>query len=503
MKRSKATRFLRLGSIVFALLVLILSAVPAHAELQQMPEIIGSAYCVYNLSQDMLLYSKNYDAVIAPSATVKIMSGILAFEYFQGHTDDIVTVSEEALRGVSGNMMSPALKAGEQISADSLLRALIINNCNDAAHVLAYEVAGSITAFVNKMNEKARELGCSNTFFVNPTGMDDNNMHTTVHDLVLICQYAAKNVEYLELTSTDHCVLPATNFSEERSISNRNHLVSTVYYTKYYDVLAKGMNAGATDAGGYCVVGLVRRYGINYLAIVMNSTYDSEIDYHYCYRDLRRLLDWAYENYSYVNLVDTTTMIAEMPVTLSASADHVTLLPGRSVEIYLPADADVQNDVSLTYTLLGSEMQAPIKEGDIAGILTAKYKGNLVATIPLIAKNSMSRSTFLGIMAWIKAALPYILAAVGILLILVLGLIAFAVLLRAKNKRAAAIRRRKYIGKAMEKEKRQHKTGSHKSSSSNGKTLAGERPSRPTVKSRPSAPQDAQKTNVPPKNKSE
>ena len=112
MKRSKATRFLRLGSIVFALLVLILSAVPAHAELQQMPEIIGSAYCVYNLSQDMLLYSENYDAVIAPSATVKIMSGILAFEYFQGHTDDIVTVSEEALRGVSGNMMSPALKAG-------------------------------------------------------------------------------------------------------------------------------------------------------------------------------------------------------------------------------------------------------------------------------------------------------------------------------------------------------------------------------------------------------
>ena len=487
MKRCTTRRALRVFCAAFAALLLLLSVpLPAHAELAEMDEIIASAYCVYNLSQNMLLYSKEYDTKIAPGATVKIMTGILAFEHFQGHTDDMITIKEEALRGVSGNILKPGLKAGEQISADSLLRALIINNCNDAAHVLAYEVAGSITEFVNQMNKKARELGCENTFFVNPTGLDDQNMYTTVHDLVLISQYASKNVEYLELTSTDHCVLPETNMAPERSISSRNHLVSTIYYTKYYDVLAKGLNAGATEASGYCVVGLVRRYGVSYLVVVMNSTYDESIDYHYCYRDARRLLDWAYANYDYVNLVDTTTMIAEMPVTLSASGDHVTLLPARSVEIYLPADADIQNDVTLSYTLLGNQMQAPVKEGDIAGILTAKYKGELVATIPLIAKSSMSRSGFLGAMAWVKSALPYFLGIVGAALLILLGFLGFAFLLRARNKRLAAVRHRKYMGKVMEKEKNEHKTPQRRVARS--VTDSDARPSRPTVQSRPTPP---------------
>ena len=444
------------AAFLLAMAVLIGSVCIGASAVIEPPDLTdmhATAYAIYNIDNDFLLYSEQYETEIAPASTVKILTGIMTFEYFQDRRDEMITVTADSLSGANGN--SIGLEVGEIISVDSLLRALIIYNANDAGNVLAYTMSGSVANFVIAMNEKAQQLGCDHSFFVNPSGVDDKEMHTTIHDLIRISTYASKNEEYLDLTSTDYCVLPATNLSEERTINNRNHMVSTFYYTRYFDLNAKGLNAGATEAGGYCLVSLIRRDGISYIVVIMNSEYDKENDRHFCYGDADILLEWAYENYGLVNIVDTTTMVCEIPVELSADTDHMTLLPGKNVELYLPADADIEKDVTVSYDLFSDTMQAPIKQGEIAGVLTAKYKGKLVTTVNLIAKNSVARSELLYYMSILKKIVtsPVFILVLVLAAIAVAAFFAFAAAIREKKRRAALARRRRYV-KTVQKTKK-------------------------------------------------
>lgn len=350
---------------------------------------------VVNADNGIIMYAKGPTDRIAPASTVKLLSGILAFEYYHDRMNESITVTSASLSASGG--FSIHLKDGEVVSAGDLLRAMIISNANDAASVLAYNIGdNNVSNFVRMMNEKATELGCTDSFFTNPTGMDDDQMYTTVTDLAKIVSYCAQNTEYTALTTVDSYIIPATNLSQEREISNRNHMVSTdVYQTKYYNPLAKGLVAGATEKGGKCCVELFTWYGHNYAAIVMNAKYDQEQDFDYMYTDAETLLQWGFDNYTYLTIADTKTMICELPVTLSHNGDHVALVPARSVEIFVPKTADPDSDVEISWRLFADEIQAPVAQGAIAGFLTVKYQGTVLDTIELVTKTDMSVSTFL------------------------------------------------------------------------------------------------------------
>jgi D-alanyl-D-alanine carboxypeptidase len=287
---------------------------------------------------------------------------------------------------------SISLREGEEISVRDLLYAVLVAGANDAVCVLAYHIAGNVTAFVNMMNGKVRELGCKNTFYTNCTGVHDVNMVTTAEDTLKIALYAYTNSNFMAMSSeTSYTIEPTNKTFKERKIYNRNFIVSTQYYTLYYNSLAKGMNAGYTSDGGYCLVTSLRKKGCTYIVVCMGARTDSETQRIHTYTDCETLVNWAYDNYDFVSLVDQTTMICELPVTLSSDVDYVTLLPAEPIEMFLPKDIDVSTAVKLNYILLADSIEAPIKEGEIAGVLTAHYNDKPVATVNLVTKDNVSR----------------------------------------------------------------------------------------------------------------
>ena len=143
---------------------------------------------LYNLENNKAVFTQNAEEQVYPTSTVKIMTGILAIENLSERLDENITVTSSMLSAVSGNNIG--LAAGEIVTIDSMIRALLVNGANDAAYVLAHTVSGSTEEFVTLMNTKAKELGAHHTHYTNPTGMHDENMYTTAEDTAQIAKYA-------------------------------------------------------------------------------------------------------------------------------------------------------------------------------------------------------------------------------------------------------------------------------------------------------------------------
>ena len=210
---------------------------------------------LYNLENNKAVFTQNAEEQVYPTSTVKIMTGILAIENLSERLDENITVTSSMLSAVSGNNIG--LAAGEIVTIDSMIRALLVNGANDAAYVLAHTVSGSTEEFVTLMNTKAKELGAHHTHYTNPTGMHDENMYTTAEDTAQIAKYAYGLDLFMEATSSVRYSMPATNTSAARTLHNRNCLLSVYYDKNYYNDQARGMNAGSTPQGGHCVVCLL------------------------------------------------------------------------------------------------------------------------------------------------------------------------------------------------------------------------------------------------------
>ncbi len=407
------------------------------------PENLTSQAClIYNLETDSILFGKEIDTKVYPTALVKMIGAMIALEYYADDLDRELTVPAEALSGVFGNTIN--LVEGEVISVRNLLYATLISGANDAISVLAYSIAGNVTAFVNMMNSKAQQLGCKDTVYTNCTGIHDPNMRTTARDVLRIALYAYTNSNYMAMSSETSYTIPATNKRKERTLNNRNYIVSTQYYTKYYNSLAKGMSAGNTREGGYCLVTSLRRQGCTYLVVCMNSYFNEEENYVYSYRDCETLVDWAYNNYNFVSVVDDTTMICEMPVTLSSEVDYVTLLPEHPIEMFLPKDIDLDTAIQLNWILFSDKIEAPIKEGEIAGVMTVKYDDELVASVNLVTKGAVSRSEFLYFLSVIRQIVSSRLFFLVVAAAIIIGIlyVFFTAVYREKARRRAERRSR-------------------------------------------------------------
>ncbi|MBR6916091.1 MAG: D-alanyl-D-alanine carboxypeptidase, partial [Clostridia bacterium] len=330
---------------VSAVLLLSLSALFVHAEPDPpLLEKVGSA-CLYNVESNDVLFELNPDAEIYPTSTVKIMTGIVALE----NSPDLkkqITVTDQMLESVRGNAIG--FMPGEVVTVEQALYCLLVNNANDAAMILAYAVAGSEAAFVDMMNEKARELSALKTHYTNCTGMHDDASVTTASDTLKIAKYAYSLDRFIEITSTGHYVVDATNLSEARDVYNRNCLVSKYYKDEYYYEGVVGLNAGSTPQGGYCAVTVAHdaEATVTYISVVMNAESDEETMYNY--KGTADLLDWAFSSFGFREVLGKKQVVCEIPVKLAQTVDYVTLVPAESLTVFLPADADIERDVTIS-----------------------------------------------------------------------------------------------------------------------------------------------------------
>ena len=384
--------------------VLLLLSLPIGAEETDSGAMPVIDHCIgaylYNFENDEVLYSVGADERVYPTSTVKLMTGIVAIEELGDDLSKQVTITAEMLSKVAGNNVG--LLAGEVVTVEQLLYAMLVNSANDAAMVLAYAACGSVEAFVERMNEKANTLGAYDTYYANPTGMHNDAMVTTVADTAIIAKYAYTLPLFMEIVSTPKYVMEATNLSDYRNIYNRNCLLSKYYNVNYPYPRATGMNAGATTQGGYaiCATAEESSTGLSYLAIVMGA--DEEDGAIYSYVNAIKLFEWAFQNYDYIEVLSADRIICELPVRLSSTLDYVTLVPSENIEVYLPTTVDVERDIRYSYNTYADTMDAPIATGEEAGTITVLMGERILGSCTLVTTSSVARSEFLYFLARVR-----------------------------------------------------------------------------------------------------
>lgn len=367
-----------------------------ETETEELPgpevERLEGAY-LYNFENDQVLFEYDADERVYPASTVKIMTGIVAFETFEGRLDSKITVTSAMLNEVSGNKIG--FYEGEVVTVEQMLNCMLINSANDAAIILAHACAGSTEEFVNMMNDKAVEIGAFSTYYTNPTGMHSSAMVTTARDTAAIAKYAYGIPGFIEITSVQKYVMEETNRCDFRNIYNRNCMISKYYSVDYFYKGAVGMNAGATQQGGYalCAVAEDAEDNLTYLAVVLGA--EGEDETYYNYINAERMLDWAFASYGYEKVLTTSQMICEIDVNLSSTLDYVTLVPEREISVYLPASVDPEKDIRYSYNTYEDTIDAPVEAGQEAGTITVIYGDEILGSCALITTSSITRSEFL------------------------------------------------------------------------------------------------------------
>lgn len=360
---------------------------------------LAGAYCVYNIDSQSFVYEKSADTITMPAATAKIMTAILAYEHYENDLDRVITVSPEAIELTVGNNIE--LEAGEEITVRELLYALIVGGANDAANTFAIDIAGTLDAFCDMMNAKAADIGATNTVYANACGIDNDIASTTARDTALISAYAYKLSGFREYASVTRYVMEKTNKSSARVIHNRNYLLSTHIETKYYDKRALGMNTGFTQNGGFCTVCAAEDDGLTYIFVVMKATKDENGDNSSFYI-ASKLMDMTLDNFGYVNVLDTESIVREMPVKLAKNVDYVIVTPETKSEYFLPLDVDIKSEIEYDVRLDSETLTAPIYEGQKVGEIDVIYKNEVISSVPLVTCNSVSASTLLRLLDYCK-----------------------------------------------------------------------------------------------------
>lgn len=405
---SGSRRHLRRTLLYFLCLTLTLSALLSTGSLTAAAEDAPASTDVgvvllLNLENNVTLYEKEADTNVYPSSSVKIMMGLLACRALYDRLDEEVTVSAAMVAGVTGRSLH--LADGEQLTVRDLLYAAICGGYNDAACVVACLSAGSVAAFVEEMNREAARLGTLHTRYTNPTGLHDPAMCTTARDVAIIAREAYGNDLYMLVSSARTYTIPATNVSEERLFTNRNSLISDSSQN-YYNGYCKGMNAGMTDEGGWCVVTVCERNGAANLCIILRGLDVASGELIPAYVQTNRLLSWANRSYGYRTVLTAGETLETMRVGMTGiSKSKADLVPAEDLKIYLPADLDVEGQLEYNVLLEGDELTAPLTAGEQVGTVTVSYRGQIVGKAPLTVTEDFKRSGFLEALRLFRAYL--------------------------------------------------------------------------------------------------
>ena len=341
------------------------------------------------------IYEKDADAVVYPASTTKIMTAILTLENCE--LTDKATVSHEAIYTVPIGYSHAYLVEGEELTIDQLLHVLLIPSANDAANVLAEHIAGSVDSFSTMMNTKAKELGCTNTNFVNPNGIHSDNHYSSAHDLAIMARYAMQNETFRKIVSTKSYTLPATNKYAEanRYFSNTNQLIlpdDRDSVDNYYYQYANGIKTGYTDMAGECIVASAKKDDKEFIAVILGGdSTDNGLSGRYI--DCKRLFNYAFENYKTYTINEENAILKEVSVSNAGIFNnHLKLIVEDKITLVLK---NTTNTSDITPTVkINSDLVAPITKNSVIGTITYEVDGNTY-TSNLLAERDIAESSFM------------------------------------------------------------------------------------------------------------
>ncbi len=355
---------------------------------------VGAALLIERKS-GTVLYELHANEKKFPASLTKIMTCMLILEHCD--LNDIVTVPEGILEGmeVGSSLGSDHLLVGEQMRLEDMLYYMMLESANESCLVLAQHTAGSVEAFVEMMNRKAQELGCTDTQFVNPHGLHDEAHYTTANDMAKITLAALENRTFRIITNTSSYELPATNMREASTIYSTNKLINknlpnnSFYYSK-----ASGVKTGFTTPAGRCLISTATNENIDLLAIIMKAETVEDENGNWWERNFPEcinLFEWGFDNYKISTVMSTLYPVAEIPVNMAAGSETVALAPATEVRCLIESDykpEDIILDVRMDY----DSIDAPVEAGQVVGSITVSYQGEILGTSDLATITAVSRS---------------------------------------------------------------------------------------------------------------
>lgn len=331
-------------------------------------DITGEYVSLYNMNEDLLLYSKNDTKKTSIASLTKMMTTLVAIEEIND-LDEIVTIKERDFDGTVGYSKA-GFKVGDKVTYRDLLYGIILPSGADAVNAVVNNTLG-YDKFIKKMNETAKKIGMNDTSYANPVGKDDENNYSTSSDLAKLLKYALKNETFKTIFTT-----------KSYKTSNGINLESTV--NSYKNILntdeIKGAKSGFTKDAGRCLASITTLNNVDYLLVVINSSTTNPYN---AVKDTITIYDYYNNNYGYKNIINDDTFIKEIPIDLSKEKTYK-ITGSEEIEKYL------KNDTEVTYEYVGSDkITFNTKKGSKLGFVNI-YDGDvLLATSNVYLENNI------------------------------------------------------------------------------------------------------------------
>ncbi len=372
----------RHGSLVFLLIGLLLfltlappaapdersPALPAAADSQSpvppAPDTAAKAVAVLDRNSGRFIYTKNPDMELPMASTTKMMTALLIAE--DGHNmNDMVTCSE---RCATIGESSIYLTQGESLTVRQMLYGLLLPSGNDAAIALAEYDAGSVEAFVAKMNRRAAELGMTHTHFVTPHGLDEPGHYASAEDLARLGAQVMKHKQLREIVKTQVKNIPGYGSPTGRTLININHLLKYPY--------VDGIKTGYTDNAGQCIVVSAEQNGVSLVVVYLGGPTLAQRD-----QDVYNLIQYGFANYSDRTVIQAGKQYASLSVPYSHGKKLALISAGSLTKRLFNGD-QVQNRL-----VLPSEPALPVRKGDKVGLVEAFDGSTMLGSTYLVAAN--------------------------------------------------------------------------------------------------------------------
>ncbi|WP_353947888.1 D-alanyl-D-alanine carboxypeptidase family protein [Sporolactobacillus sp. Y61] len=325
------------------------------------PDVSAQSAVLMDQSTGRLLFNRNGEEKLPIASITKVMTAVLAIE--SGKMNQLVTVSSEAVKTEGSSLY---LKSGEKISLRDLVYGLMLRSGNDASLAIAEAVGGSKQGFVLMMNEKAAELGMTDTHFMNPNGLEHPDHYSTAHDMAILTKYAMTDSAFRKITGTEIYRARATNKEEARSWLNKNKLLRQYKYTT-------GGKTGFTRAAGRTLISTASKKGMDLIVVTLNDGND--------WRDHKNLYEWGFSEFTRTKLMD------KGPVHAKVDPFYKGKLFVKST-IVLPLSVEEKRRIKKELILLRPPKRAKEwKPAQPAGRLLFKLNGRVVTSVPVYYKN--------------------------------------------------------------------------------------------------------------------
>ena len=347
------------------------------SNVSELPKTNSRRYIVYDRISKSMIIGKNEDVKSAMASTTKIMTTIVILE--KADLNEKVTVSAKA-GGTGGSRLG--LKRGDKASVRDLLYGLMLRSGNDAAVALAEHVGGSVKGFAELMNEKAIELGLTNTHFVTPHGLDDANHYTTALELAKLTDYAMDNEIFAKIVGTKSTTIYINN--QSRQINNTNELLGVLNGVV-------GVKTGFTNNAGRCLVTETKRNNMDIITIVLGA--DTKKDRT---KDSVNLIEYTFSKYKMYNLEEQ--IIEEFNKWKNINEKRILIIKGKTSNPKLALGAiekatiPICDNDKIEYSINAlTEVEAPVEQWNVMGTLTVKLNGKILENIDIVNVNEVQK----------------------------------------------------------------------------------------------------------------